>query len=72
MEQPKPLKLLDRLHQAIRIKHYCYHTEKTYVDGIRRFILFNNEQHLKDMGAVEVEAFLNPSFEQNIRIGQTL
>jgi integron integrase len=58
MEQPTPLKLLDQVRQAIRIKHYSYRTEQTYVDWIRRFILFHNKKHPKDMGIAEVEAFL--------------
>jgi integron integrase len=58
MEQPTPPKLLDQVCQAIRIKHYSYRTEQTYVDWIRRFILFHNKKHPKDMGVIEVEAFL--------------
>jgi site-specific recombinase XerD len=46
------------VRQAIRIKHYSYRTEQTYVDWIRRFILFHNKKHPKDMGVAEVEAFL--------------
>jgi integron integrase len=58
MEQPQPPKLLDQVRQAILIKHYSYRTEQTYVDWIRRFILFHNKKHPKDMGVAEVEAFL--------------
>jgi integron integrase len=58
MEQPQPPKLLDQVRQAIRIKHYSYRTEQTYVDWIKRFILFHNKRHPKDMGVAEVEAFL--------------
>lgn len=28
--QPKPKKLLDRVCDAIRVKHYSYRTEQTY------------------------------------------
>ena len=59
MEQTNPPKLLDRVRQAIRLKHYSYRTEQTYVDWIRRYILFHNKQHPKDMGIREVEAFLS-------------
>ncbi len=59
MEQPNPPKLLDRVRQVIRLKHYSYRTEQTYVDWIRRYILFHNKQHPKDMGIREVEAFLS-------------
>ncbi|MGQ9926097.1 MAG: phage integrase N-terminal SAM-like domain-containing protein [Chloroflexaceae bacterium] len=33
-------------------------TEEVYVNRIKRFILFHGKCHPKDMGAVEVEAFL--------------
>jgi integron integrase len=53
-----PKKLLDQLRDALRIKHYAYRTEQTYVDWVHRFICFHNKRHPKDMGASEVEAFL--------------
>ncbi len=59
MEQPAPPKLLDRVRQAIRLKHYSYRTEQTYVAWIRRYILFHDKQHPKDMGVEEVQAFLS-------------
>lgn len=55
---PPPRKLLDQVRDAIRIRHYSYRTEEAYVQWISRFILFHNKQHPKDLGAVEVEAFL--------------
>ena len=56
MEQPK--KLLDPVRDVLRLKHYSIRTEDSYVDWIRRFILFHKRRHPKDMGRVEVEAFL--------------
>jgi|GEM_PF-6807409 hypothetical protein len=38
--QPPPRKLLDRVHDAIRVKHYSYQTGKSYLQWIRRYILF--------------------------------
>jgi Phage integrase, N-terminal SAM-like domain len=60
MEIPStpPKKLLDRVRDAIRLKHYSYRTEQTYVQWIRRFILFHNKRHPQDMGVPEIEAFL--------------
>ena len=55
MEQPK--KLLDQVRDVLRLKHYSIRTEDSYVDWIRRFILFHKKRHPKDMGRVEVEAF---------------
>jgi len=56
--ESRPKKLLDQVRDAIRLKHYSYRTEQTYVGWIRRYILFHNKRHPKDMGAPEVEAFL--------------
>ena len=56
MEQPK--KLLDQVRDVLRLKHYSIRTEDSYVDWIRRFILFHKKRHPKDMGRAEVEAFL--------------
>jgi hypothetical protein len=55
-QQPK--KLLDRVRDAIRLKHYAYRTEDTYVSWIRQYILFHDKRHPGEMGAAEVEAFL--------------
>ena len=54
---PPPKKLLDQVRDAIRVRHYSYRTEEAYVQWIRRFILFHNKQHPKEMGAVDVDAF---------------
>jgi site-specific recombinase XerD len=57
MQHP-PRKLLDQVREVIRLKHYSYRTEKTYVQWIRRFILFHNKRHPNEMGVPEIEAFL--------------
>lgn len=46
------------MRDKIRLKNYSYETEKTYVDWIRRFILFHDKRHPGEMGKVEIEAFL--------------
>lgn len=56
--ESRPRKLLDQVRDAIRLKHYSYRTEQSYVGWIRRYILFHSRQHPKDMGGAEVEAFL--------------
>lgn len=55
---PQAKKLLDQVSDAIRIKHYSFRTEKTYVEWIKRFILFHNKRHPKEMGADEIQAFI--------------
>jgi integron integrase len=52
-------KLLDQVRYAIRTKHYSLRTEESYIQWIRRFILFHNKRHPKDMGAEEVGQFLS-------------
>jgi integron integrase len=59
MESSTPPRLLDRVRAAIRLKHYSYRTEETYVAWIKRYILFHNKQHPKDMGVEEVQSFLS-------------
>jgi integron integrase len=56
--EPPPRKLLDQVRDVIRLKHYAYSTEKSYVDWIRRYILFHGKRHPKEMGVPEIEAFL--------------
>src|SRR5262245_60630292 len=51
-------KLLDRVRQTIRAKHYSRRTESAYVDWIRRYIVFHRKRHPSDMGAPEIAAFL--------------
>jgi integron integrase len=54
----KPPKLLDQVRDRLRVKHYSIRTEHTYVDWIKRYILFHGKRHPKDMAARDVEAFL--------------
>ncbi len=51
-------KLLDQLSDTLRAKHYSYRTEETYLDWVRRYIIFHHKQHPAKMGANEIRAFL--------------
>ncbi len=53
-----PPRLLDRVREAVRVRHYSLRTEEAYVGWIRRFILFHHKRHPSAMGADEVNAFL--------------
>jgi len=55
---PEPRKLLDQVRDSLRIKHYSYRTEQTYIDWIKRSIIFHKKRNPKEMGAPEIEAFL--------------
>ena len=55
-ECPRP-RLLDRVRDAIRARHYSRSTEKTYVHWIKRYIFFHGKRHPAEMGAAEASAF---------------
>jgi integron integrase len=55
---PEP-KLLDKVRTELRSKHYSRKTEVAYTNWIKRFVLFHNKQHPKDMGAEEIKSFVD-------------
>src|SRR5262245_46311965 len=65
MSRPRPQappsnqpKLLDQVRTTIRLRGMSYQTEKDYADWTKRFILFHNKRHPKEMGAMEIRDFL--------------
>ncbi len=65
--EPPPKKLLDQVRDVIRVKHYSYKTEKSYVNWIKRYILHHNKRHPQEMGSKEIEEFLTYlAVEQNV------
>jgi integron integrase len=52
-------RLLDRVRESLRIRHYSYRTEQQYVGWIRRFIIFHDRRHPETLGGQHVEAFLS-------------
>ena len=54
-QQPK---LLDRLRDTLRRRHYSLATEEAYAGWCRRFILFHNKRHPDAMGEAEIRDFL--------------
>jgi integron integrase len=60
-------RLLDRVRWHLRGKHYSIRTEQSYVDWIRRFILFHRKRHPKEMGEKEISEFLSHlAVEKNV------
>jgi len=55
----KSPRLLERVRDAIRRRHYSLRTEECYVHWIKRFIYFSERRHPRELGAPEVTAFLN-------------
>src|SRR5262245_49525263 len=52
------VKLLDRVREQLRLKHYSYRTEETYLHWIKRYILFHKKRHPNEMGDEEIRVFL--------------
>lgn len=60
-------RLLDRVRDRLRLKHYSLRTETAYLGWIRRYILFHGKRHPADMGKAEAEAFLSSlAVERNV------
>ena len=60
-------KLLDQVKNKIRVKQYSIRTEETYCGWIKRFILFHDKQHPKNLGKNQIEAFLTHlAVERNV------
>lgn len=60
MSIQKEKKLMDQVHEVMRVKHYSIHTERTYCDWIKRFIMFHNMKDKSDLanGKEKIERFL--------------
>ncbi len=54
----KKKKLLDIVREKIRLKHYSYSTERTYVHWIKHYIFFHNKTHPIKLEKVHIEQFL--------------
>lgn len=64
--KPKP-RLLDEVRMVMRLRHMSIRTEEAYVQWIKRFILFHQKRHPREMGETEIRAFLaNLAVEQNV------
>ena len=55
----KPKRLLDRIREIMRLKHYSIRTEEAYIGWMVRLQVhpLSQQRHPKDMGAPEIEAF---------------
>jgi len=56
--QPRASRLLDELRAAIRLRHYSPSTEQSYALWVQRFVRFHGMRHPREMGASEIERFL--------------
>jgi integron integrase len=51
-------KLLDQMRLVLRLKHLSIRTGHAYINWAKRFIVFHDKRHPKDLGAEEIRAFL--------------
>ena len=56
---PQQPKLLDRLRDALRSRHYSRRTEQCYWHWVKRFIFFHKVRHPAEMAEPEINAFLS-------------
>ena len=60
MSSYKEKKLIDEVRDVMRLKHYSIHTERTYIDWIRRYIKYHRMTNRNDLndGEHKIEQFL--------------
>ncbi len=51
-------KLLDQIRTTIRLRGLSYRTEQTYCDWVKRYIIFHEKKHPRELGADAIRAFL--------------
>ncbi len=56
---PNPkLRFMEQCREVMRFRRLALRSEQAYLDWIKRFIIFHDKRHPKDMGQPEVVAFL--------------
>ncbi len=58
MAQGRSSPFLDSVRDSMRVRHYSIRTEQAYLGWIKRFILFHNKRHPRELGEKEVVEFL--------------
>ena len=53
------MKILDQVRYVIRKKYYSIRPEQAYLQWIKRFVLFHNKRHPKDMGEKEISQYIS-------------
>jgi hypothetical protein len=64
--------LLDQVRAVARLKQFSLRTEESYVQAIRRFILFHDKRHPATMGTPEIQAYLTHLAVEQRLAGSTL
>lgn len=58
MSKPTNPNLLDQVRAVMRLQRLSLATERSYVQWIKRFMIFHRMRHPLDMGAAEICEFL--------------
>ena len=48
-QEAKNPRILDQVRNTLRLNHYSIHTERTYIDWIKRYIAFHQMQSRDDL-----------------------
>jgi len=58
--QAQTPKLLEQVRNVLRLHHYSIHTERSYIDWIKRYVHFHQMKSRADLadGERKIEAFL--------------
>jgi hypothetical protein len=60
---------LEEVRKVLRVQHYAIRTEQSYVEWIKRFILFHNKRHPNEM---EERITETPTFLRSLTYPKTL
>jgi hypothetical protein len=58
--QEQAPRLLEQVRNVVRLHHYSIHTERSYIDWIKRYVQFHHMRSREDLvdGERKIEAFL--------------
>ena len=59
MSITSPKDLYEAVRNVLRLKHYSYHTEQTYLGVIRDYVRFHHPRHPANLGVPEIRAYLS-------------
>jgi integron integrase len=59
VDSKQPPKLLDQVRRELRVLHYAYRTERTYLHWIKRYLHFHKMRHPREMGAPEIKQYIS-------------
>jgi integron integrase len=57
--RPRPSRLLDQVHEAIRLRHLSPRTGRAYSGWVKRYVRYHGLRHPATLGALEIRGFLS-------------